>query len=109
MSMAAAVNPSAVGVSDSAAPTPASAATTENWMAVKPSGRPNGEACPVMTTWAAQNAAENATSWSPDENEASVPPPSNQVPSADTATAGHTMGLGVLPPRPQAKIGVMTT
>ena len=64
---------------------PASAATMANCTAVKPIGRRNCAALPVITTWTAQNTAENATSRSPVEKALSVPPPSSQVPSADSA------------------------
>ena len=88
---------------------PASAATTANCTAVKPIGRRNGAALPVITTWAAQKTAEIATSMSPVEKALSVPPPSSQVPSADSAAAGHTSGFGRLPLQAQAMKGVMTT
>jgi hypothetical protein len=46
---------------------------------------------------------------SPVEKALSVPPPSSQVPSADSAAAGHTREFGRLPLQPQAMNGVMTT
>ena len=65
MSGAAPARPCRVVVSVSALPRAASAATTANWTAVKPMGRPKGAARPVMTTWIAQNRADSATSQSP--------------------------------------------
>ncbi len=62
-----------------------------------------------MTTWAAQNTADSATSVSPCEGALSPPPPSSQVPNADKAIAGHTAAFGRLPFQPQAMNGVMTT
>src|SRR5262245_57776322 len=98
-----------LAVSKAAAPSAASAVTTTNCAAVKQIGRPREAARPVMTTCAAQKTAESATSRSPDEKAANLPPPSSHVPSADSATAAHTIALGTLPLEPQTNSGVMTT
>src|SRR5262245_18741225 len=109
MSMAAPERPATVVLSIAAAPVAANAATAANWMAVKAIGRPKAEALPVTTTCTAQKKAESATRRSPREKAPMLPPPRSQVPSADSTTAGQTMGYGTLPLQPQATHGVSTT
>ena len=79
MSGAARTRPSRVTLSSSAAPMAPSTPTVANCSAENVIGRECRAAAPVMTTCAAQNRAEAATSASPGENESSVAPPSSHV------------------------------